>query len=120
MPVVRRGDEDGVDLLAVEHAAEVALRLAVGASPLRGAGRVRLVNVAGGDERRAGDLLHEPADEGAARAAANQADIDALVGAEDAAGGEGGQRRGSAGQELATLHPKSPGFFFARNVNDAR
>src|SRR5262249_19430986 len=92
VPVVRRGDDHRVHVLAVEHLAEVAVRLAARAGPLPGLGRVRLVDVAHGHERDVRDRARQSRHGQAARAAADQPDVYALVGAEDPAGGSGGSR----------------------------
>src|SRR5439155_12070954 len=72
--------------------------------PLRGAVCVHFVDVAGRDNRDAGHLFDESAVIRATRAAADEADLYALVRPEDAAGGQRGPRCRRARKELSALH----------------
>ena len=85
VPVVGRGDDDGVEVLAVEQLAEVGVGIGLAAGLLAGGEQVGLVDVADG-----GDLAIVVRQEGveqlvAAIADADEAEADALVGAEDRA-----------------------------------
>ena len=59
VPVVGRGDDDGVDVLAVEHLAEVARRRRASAGRRLGPEAVGLVHVADGGDRDVGELLED-------------------------------------------------------------
>jgi len=58
--VVRAADEDGVDVLAVEHLAVVEVRLGTRRGTLQGFLAVRPVDVAHGDDLGRGSLVEEP------------------------------------------------------------
>src|SRR6266542_2866005 len=92
MPVIRRGDDDGLNVLVVEDATIIRLLLHLAARLLDGGVEVRSVDVADADH--VGLLiLAEGADQTAAASpCADEADADALGGAEDAA--IGGRRQG--------------------------
>src|SRR5437763_9840215 len=85
MPVVRCGDDDGLNVLVVEDATVIRLLLHLAARLLDGGIEVRSVDVADADH--IGLLvLAESADQTAAASpCADEADADALGGAEDAA-----------------------------------
>src|SRR5207248_1034637 len=101
VPVVRGGDQDGVHVLAVEHGPVVAggERLLVG--PGAAGLEVGREDIADGGDADVGHLdqrLHQVA---AAAAAADQADVEGLVGPEGAGGGGGQRQGGGGGEEVA-------------------
>ena len=103
VPVIRRADQDGVDLAVVEDA-PVLGRLERGrAGNLRGLEESRLEHVTDRDDFDAGDrleLAHQPA---RPAAGADDRDADAGVGALNGRGGRRGAQReaGSRGEEHA-------------------
>ena len=104
VPMVGRGDDDGVDVFVVEHLAEVGVSFRVCRRRVRrrdpcaaeGFGDAGDLDIGLLDEGRGED----PADE----ADADDADVDAFIGPEDATGGERGQAHGAAGDKRAAGH----------------
>ena len=92
-------DDDGVDRLVVEDAAEVGDRRGLRRG-LDGLRQVRLVDVADGGDLHVGEPLVPAHDAEPLAAGADDADADAVVGAEDAARG-GGRVKGGAGADDA-------------------
>ena len=99
VPVIGRADDHGLQVLVVEHAAEVGIRF--GAAPARRDAlfQARLVDVAHGG--KIGVLLILEIEDvlGADQAVADEADLHAVIGAEQPAIGEcaecGGAERGA-------------------------
>ncbi len=111
MPVIGRGDDDGVDVPVVQHAPEVGDRLRArrDRQPL---GQVGLVDVAHGGDVRVG-LLDRVAEVGHPLAAgADQGDDDTVVGAADPVVAANAERRerNAAGDHAgrAPLHELTP------------
>ncbi len=108
VPVVGCGDDDGVHVLEFEQLAVVLEPLGAGADLLRREVEVGLVDVADGDDLGVG-LLEEAVEHlVAAVAQADEAEADAVIGAEDAEGREG--RGGADGGEGAGEFPAGDGF----------
>ena len=82
--MVGRRHEDGVDVVAIEHAAEVAVRRGRSADQFAGLFGVRLVNVANGDDFAIRRLAECFGDKCPARSATDPADADSLVRTDDA------------------------------------
>ena len=112
MPVVGRGDQQRVDVVAVEHAAEVAVRRDVWAEPrLRPLG-LRQVNVADGHNLDVGRLAEASSDKRPSPAAPDPADADPLVGPGRSFSGSGLHDRRSGdtgGQKISSFHGPSSG-----------
>ena len=109
MPMVRRGDQYGVDVVAIERAAKIAIRRALAARPIARATRVAVVHVASSDELHARGALHPVGDQPAAAAASDQRDAHAVVRTKNAAVGDR-RRRGAGGdgrQERSSTHRNS-------------
>src|SRR5262249_29520993 len=97
--VVRRGDDDGPHVLVVEQAAEVGV--AAGGAADLAEGLVAAAAVALGDGDQVGVVLRLEVEDVplSDEAVADEADADALVGAEDAPPTGGGEQAGAGGHE---------------------
>ena len=83
MPVVRRGDEDRVDILVIQNFAVIQMSaLQVGVALMHGVA-ARLVHVAGRDNVKAANAVGAIDQCAQATAAADQADANEVVGASD-------------------------------------
>ena len=79
VPVVRRGDDNGIDVFSLENVPEILVRFRPPAGPLRGGCGVGSVYIATRRKLHTRDSAHEPGDMHAPRAAADQTGYDALV-----------------------------------------
>ena len=103
VPVVRRGDVNGVDLFFLEDAAEILMDLGGGGEGGFGAVGVGEISVGEGGVFGAGLLGDEAGDIAAAATTTDEREANPLIGAEDTAGGQRGERQEGSSAHIVCI-----------------
>src|SRR2546423_6558750 len=92
MPMIGRGDDDGINALVVEEATEIAVELHARSNELSGCLETRLISVSDGGHLRIGQSMEVASVNSPDQAKADDADANAFVRAEHALGAQGRYR----------------------------
>ncbi len=80
VPMVRRGDQDGIDVVPGKDLTVIASREEIGAPQLFGVGKAAIVAVGHGDQLHAGNLQRGASVPLALDAGADQCELDDVIG----------------------------------------